>query len=272
MSLVGQCYYRIAATRIGHQAARATLGAARCLGALQGFHMPLDGLNLPHAGVRELMRLWQRIHWTSGDGMMTPQERLAIYRLAYDCPVEGDHVELGAWKGLTTCYLAAARRARGRGQVFAVDTFEGTREHNTQYASIGNYDGSTLPAFKAFLSRAGLDAEVTPYVGYTTEMAKRHADRPVAFLLIDADHSYEGVKADFETWFPLVAPGGTVVFHDYAMLDGGVRDFVDAEVVGRADLRDTPGNILPNMYVVTKSTAAAPVGTKPERVLEPLAR
>ena len=46
------------------------------------------------------------------------------------------------------------------------------------------------------------------------------------FLLIDADHSYEGVRRDFEAWSPLVAPGGLIVFHDYLMSEAGVARFV----------------------------------------------
>jgi predicted O-methyltransferase YrrM len=33
-------------------------------------------------------------------------------------------------------------------------------------------------------------------------------------LYLDGDHSYEGVKTDFELYSPLVAPGGIIVFHD----------------------------------------------------------
>lgn len=33
-------------------------------------------------------------------------------------------------------------------------------------------------------------------------------------LFIDGDHTYAGVKRDFELWSPLVRPGGYVVFHD----------------------------------------------------------
>lgn len=36
------------------------------------------------------------------------------------------------------------------------------------------------------------------------------------FLFIDGDHSYEGVKADFEMYSPLVRAGGMVAFHDVA--------------------------------------------------------
>jgi cephalosporin hydroxylase len=38
--------------------------------------------------------------------------------------------------------------------------------------------------------------------------------RPVDFLFIDGDHSYEGVKRDFELWSPLVRSGGIIVLHD----------------------------------------------------------
>ncbi len=38
----------------------------------------------------------------------------------------------------------------------------------------------------------------------------------VDFLFIDGDHSYEGVKTDFEMYSPLVKKGGIVAFHDIA--------------------------------------------------------
>jgi predicted O-methyltransferase YrrM len=39
-------------------------------------------------------------------------------------------------------------------------------------------------------------------------------DEPIDFLFIDGDHSYEGVKRDFEMYGPLVRPGGIIAFHD----------------------------------------------------------
>ena len=38
--------------------------------------------------------------------------------------------------------------------------------------------------------------------------------KPVDFLFIDADHTYEGVKADFETYSKLVVPRGIIALHD----------------------------------------------------------
>jgi cephalosporin hydroxylase len=36
----------------------------------------------------------------------------------------------------------------------------------------------------------------------------------VDFLFIDGDHTYEGVKQDFELYSPLVKTGGLIAFHD----------------------------------------------------------
>ena len=38
--------------------------------------------------------------------------------------------------------------------------------------------------------------------------------RRIDFLFIDGDHTYEGVKRDFELYSPLVLTGGVVAFHD----------------------------------------------------------
>lgn len=250
MALAGRCYYGIAATRAGHRCALGGLALLRACGVMREFRLPLDALCLDHRLVRELMQLWSRIHWAGTDGMMPPDELLAIVRLAYACPAQGDTVELGSWVGLTTSYLAAACRARGQGDVIAVDTFAGTKEGGETYASAAKYGGSTLDAFTSNIRASGLADRIQMRVGLTTEMADRHDGRAVRFLLIDADHSYDGVKADFECWSPLVAPGGYIVFHDYAIAD--VRRFVDAEVRGSVGIDPAPGAVTPNVFAVTK--------------------
>lgn len=44
---------------------------------------------------------------------------------------------------------------------------------------------------------------------------------PLDYLFIDGDHSYPGVKQDFEMYAPLVRKGGVVAFHD---INPGQRD------------------------------------------------
>lgn len=41
--------------------------------------------------------------------------------------------------------------------------------------------------------------------------------KPLDFLFIDGDHTYESVRTDFERFAPLVRTGGLIAFHDIAM-------------------------------------------------------
>ncbi len=56
-----------------------------------------------------------------------------------------------------------------------------------------SHDNSTLEHLKSLLGGGSID-----------------------FLFIDGDHTYEGVKRDWEMYSPLVRPGGLVAFHDVA--------------------------------------------------------
>lgn len=265
MSLLGKTYYKVCCTRLGRATARAGVRMLRAAGLCRETKLPLDALDLPMPAVRQLMKLWQRIHWSSGDGMMPQDELLAIYSMCYQLDVPGTTVELGAWTGLTTSYLAAACRARGEGNVVAVDTFEGTKEGGTQYRALEKFGGSTERAFDDTIQRAGAQDSVEKLIGLTHEVVDQYDAGPIRFLLIDADHSYEGVARDFQLWHPLVAPGGLIVFHDMNM--PGVQRFVEQVAANHQAVEMSPGRILPNVAAMTKiasSTAIAGRATAPQ--------
>lgn len=44
----------------------------------------------------------------------------------------------------------------------------------------------------------------------------------VELIFIDGDHNYEGVKADIENWYPQMAEGGVMLFHDCDETSPGV--------------------------------------------------
>ncbi len=46
------------------------------------------------------------------------------------------------------------------------------------------------------------------------QLVKLLSSEQLDFLFIDGDHSYAGVKQDFELYKPLVRPGGVIAFHD----------------------------------------------------------
>lgn len=77
-----------------------------------------------------------------------------------------------------------------------------------------------------------LDAHgATVHIGDSHDPASRdwlvdriRADRaplgqPVDALVIDGDHSYDGVRNDFAMYAPLVRPGGLVLLHDIAVVN-----------------------------------------------------
>jgi predicted O-methyltransferase YrrM len=50
--------------------------------------------------------------------------------------------------------------------------------------------------------------------GTLTRVSRHLGPEKLDFLFIDGDHSYNGVKLDFEMYSPLVHPGGVIAFHD----------------------------------------------------------
>jgi len=56
----------------------------------------------------------------------------------------------------------------------------------------------------------------------------------IDILHIDADHSYEGVKRDFDLWSNAVRPGGVVLFHDINSFPEGPGRFFK-ELEGKKD-------------------------------------
>ncbi len=48
------------------------------------------------------------------------------------------------------------------------------------------------------------------------ELRRRLHSQKIGFLLVDGDHSYDGVAQDYWSYLPLVEPGGLVALHDIA--------------------------------------------------------
>jgi archaellum component FlaC len=68
-----------------------------------------------------------------------------------------------------------------------------------------------------------------------TEAVDDFADASIELLHIDGTHTYRGVKSDFASWLPKVAPGGLVLFHDVMMRDGGFGVWKLWEEIARDD-------------------------------------
>lgn len=81
----------------------------------------------------------------------------------------------------------------------------------------GAYPECRVPFYKSF-ARPGQTLHLMrtdSHLPQTLEQVKqKFNDEPIDFAFIDGDHTYEGVKADFIEYGPLVRPGGIIAFHD----------------------------------------------------------
>ena len=94
------------------------------------------------------------------EGYLEPAEGYALMLLAEQGPGLGHIVELGSFKGKSTCWLAHGSKLAGRERVTAIDHFQGSPEHqaggDAEDADIAT-GGSTLPAFKSNIARLGIE-------------------------------------------------------------------------------------------------------------------
>ena len=169
------------------------------------------------------------------EGFLNPKEGFALTLLAMYGPASGAIVEIGSFKGRSTCFLALGAKLAGREKIVAIDHFRGSAEHQKgqafEDAAIATC-GSTLPSFHANLNAAVLGDHVEPMAMSSVDAAAQW-DRPIRLLFIDGDHGYEETKRDFELFSPHVVAGGVICFHDVGPWPGVTRFFRELQAAGQ---------------------------------------
>ena len=157
---------------------------------------------------------------TEIEGLLERREGVCLYMLARWGGRLGGVVEIGSWKGRSTWYLARGLADSGsRHRVFAIDPhLEGTQE-----------------AFLQTLDATEIRDRVEPRFAAAQEV--RDVPGSIGLLWIDGDHSYKAVRRDFEQWFPLLATGGWIAFHDTVNRWYGPTRLVRRLLLTRSDLR-----------------------------------
>jgi len=164
---------------------------------------------------------------------MTSQERLILYRLACRQAAGSVLLEIGSYLGASSCFLAAgASEIRGGAKVYCVDTW------NNESMSEGQRD--TWLEFKENTFR--YRTIIVSLRGHSIEVARDFHEK-IDLLFIDGDHSYEGCRADVESWLPYLKAGGLIIMHDYGWAEG-VKKVVQEFISPRA----TKAGKLPNLY------------------------
>ena len=75
------------------------------------------------------------------------------------------------------------------------------------------------------------DYSLIKYLSTSKQALEKVSQQLYDVLVIDGDHSFEGVKYDFENYLAVLNSGGFVIFDDYNSVEWpDVKKFVDEEV------------------------------------------
>lgn len=150
---------------------------------------------------REFRKAWPLVDPV--EGFLAQEEAQWLFKAALDVPDGSNLVEVGSYKGRSTCSLALGCRGSNK-RVFAVDPFDGGPDLPT---------ADSFQEFSQNLRRCGVSELVEPIIGASVEVS-RNWTKPIQLLFVDGSHKYEDVLADFAGFFPHVVAGGIVAFHD----------------------------------------------------------
>lgn len=169
------------------------------------------------------------------DGDMPVQEMLALCRiLRYRRPQSV--FEIGTFEGGTTLQMAANCEA----QILTLDLDPSRADQRVV----------TDPSLDVYPYTPGARFMGTPYASRITQL---YGDsqcfdfgpyaQKMELVFVDACHHYEWVRKDSESALAMVAPGGAVIWHDYAPYAPGVVRALD-ELAPRIGLRQIRGTSL----------------------------
>lgn len=139
-------------------------------------------------------------------------------------------LEIGTLFGIGSGLLYDAAQLAGKpARLTMIDPLDGYYGQTLRDSSTGvPVTRHILEHNLAALAVPSEDYRVIQRLSTDREAIVEAGDRQYDLVLIDGDHSYEGVAADFELYGPMVKPGGALIFDDYGAPDWpAIQRFVD---------------------------------------------
>lgn len=166
----------------------------------------------------------------------------ALEALAAHVPADEVAVEIGAYRGRTTGWLAMGAQGGNGARVVSIDPHEQGEipDGYSSAPSVPSYvEPSTREAYLAHLDETG----VAPFVDYvqatSTEAAKEYDGPKVGLLWVDGLHDYDNAFADLKSWLPKMAKDAVVVLHDVDDQRYPVMEAAQAAFTRTKTLRET---------------------------------
>lgn len=151
------------------------------------------------------------------------EENWFNYQIVYKKIVEstphgGSIVEVGAWKGASTSFLAVEAQKKNM-NIYVVDTWLGSNEHKQLKEVKENL------LFDCFIDNIRPVVRYVNIIRLKSHLASRaFDDSTLDAVFIDAEHTYESTKLDIDCWLPKIKDGGILAGHDYIeQFDGVIK-------------------------------------------------
>ena len=128
----------------------------------------------------------------------TPREQNAIIKYCKNCMIA---VEIGVFEGYNT--LNIVKSMDEKGILYAIDPF--------YKGKLGFCYGELISS--RYVAGSGYSAKVN-FIKKLSSEAVRDVPDNIDFIFIDGDHSYNGIKTDWELWSGKLKKGGIIALHD----------------------------------------------------------
>lgn len=142
-------------------------------------------------------------------GWCSPEQFDLYKEVAHTFPKNSRIVEVGAWLGKSTSFMAVEMlAAKNTLDFYVVDHWLGSSEHQ--------HLPETATVYESFIKNMEPVQELLTVIKKPSiEAAKDFEDSSLDFVFIDAEHTYDALISDITAWLPKLKPGGTLAGDDW---------------------------------------------------------
>lgn len=171
-------------------------------------------------------------------------------------------VVLGSLKGFSPLCFSLGLKDNQSGKLYFVDAGYSDKKQGKKIASGGRGFWNNKKEYQKLLKSFGVTKIISSHIVRTSEFLKFYKTNhlpPIDILYIDANHTYEGFKYDYENYIKLLSDNGIVVFHD-ALVDEnnngytfGVKKYYEEIISQNVCLEKFRVNLWPGVVIMQKS-------------------
>lgn len=132
---------------------------------------------------------------------------------------------IGSKLGYIPAVCALACKDNNIGHVDFVDAAYDYKNPNDSKAHWGGEGFWKKINVKKYFGKFAIEKYITLHVMTTQKFYEKFVDRKWDYIYLDGDHSYNGIKFDFETFWPKLKKGGFMCLHDIYTKDLGNLEY-----------------------------------------------